>query len=190
MTLVRSLYSIFIVFLVLKFLNFFHRGWSLKGMQLLTGAEHFGNVIFRYSELPSQYHIDASIDVNRPRQNSDITCVLCSRYRTSGQGSFPTAESRRRKQKKINWGLKCNVHCMYFGMYISDFQKCYLMFQHIPNSAWLALPSPLPLYDKIIHSSETFPRLYGARTTTASLAAATCNDATVYHLSEELSTAM
>jgi hypothetical protein len=32
-------------------------------MQLHTGAEHFGNVIFRYSELPSQYHIDASIDV-------------------------------------------------------------------------------------------------------------------------------
>ncbi len=46
------------------------------GMQLLTGAEHFGNVIFRYSELPSQYHIDASIDVNRPRQDSGITCVL------------------------------------------------------------------------------------------------------------------
>jgi hypothetical protein len=32
-------------------------------MQLHTGAEHFGNVIFRYCELPSQYHIDASIDV-------------------------------------------------------------------------------------------------------------------------------
>jgi hypothetical protein len=32
-------------------------------MQLHTGAEHFGNVIFRYSELPSQYYIDASIDV-------------------------------------------------------------------------------------------------------------------------------
>ena len=45
-------------------------------MQLLTGAEHFGNVIFRYSELPSQYHIDASIDVNRPRQDCDITCGL------------------------------------------------------------------------------------------------------------------
>jgi hypothetical protein len=53
----------------------------------------------------------------------------------------------------------------------------------IPNSAWRAQPSPLPLYDKIIHSSETFPRLYGARSTTASLTAATCNDATVYHLS-------
>ncbi len=48
----------------------------------------------------------------------------------------------------------------------------------------------LLLYDKIIHSSETFPRLYGARSTTASLTAATCNDASVYHLSEELSTAM
>jgi hypothetical protein len=47
-----------------------------------------------------------------------------------------------------------------------------------------------PLYDKIIHSSETFPRLYGARSTTASLTAATCNDATVYHLSEVFSTAM
>jgi hypothetical protein len=32
-------------------------------MQLHTGAEHYGNVIFRYSELTSQYHIDASIDV-------------------------------------------------------------------------------------------------------------------------------
>jgi hypothetical protein len=34
-------------------------------MQLHTGAEHFGNVIFRYSELTSQYHFDASIDVSR-----------------------------------------------------------------------------------------------------------------------------
>ncbi len=32
-------------------------------MQLHTGAEQLGNVIFRYSELPSQYHLDASIDV-------------------------------------------------------------------------------------------------------------------------------
>jgi hypothetical protein len=47
-----------------------------KKMQLHTGAEHFGNVIFRYSELPSTYHIDASIDVNRPRQDCDITCLL------------------------------------------------------------------------------------------------------------------
>ncbi len=30
-------------------------------MQLHTSAEHFGNVIFRYSELTSQYHFDASI---------------------------------------------------------------------------------------------------------------------------------
>ncbi len=37
-------------------------------MQLHTGAEHLGNVIFRYSELPSQYHIDASIEVNHPIQ--------------------------------------------------------------------------------------------------------------------------
>jgi hypothetical protein len=41
--------------------------------------------------------------------------------------------------------------------------------------------------DKIIHSSETFPRLYGAGSTTASIAAASCNDATEYHLSEVLS---
>jgi hypothetical protein len=34
-------------------------------MQLHTGAEHFGNVIFLYSELTSKYHFDASIDVNR-----------------------------------------------------------------------------------------------------------------------------
>jgi hypothetical protein len=45
-------------------------GWAMvwilqKTMQLHTGAEDFGNVIFRYSELPSQYHFDASIDVNR-----------------------------------------------------------------------------------------------------------------------------
>jgi hypothetical protein len=45
-------------------------------MQLLTGAEHSGNVIFRYSELPPQYHIYASIDVNRPRQDCDTMCVL------------------------------------------------------------------------------------------------------------------
>ncbi len=32
-------------------------------MQLHTGAEDFGNVIFRYSELTCQYHIDASIDI-------------------------------------------------------------------------------------------------------------------------------
>jgi hypothetical protein len=28
-------------------------------MQLHTGAEHFGNVIFRYSKLKSKYHTDA-----------------------------------------------------------------------------------------------------------------------------------
>jgi hypothetical protein len=45
----------------------FSRLGTFKGdvvMQLHTGAEHFGNVIFRYSQLTSQYHIDASIDVN------------------------------------------------------------------------------------------------------------------------------
>ncbi len=45
-------------------------------MQLHTGAEHFGNVSFRYSELPSLYHIEALIDVNHPRQDCDITCLL------------------------------------------------------------------------------------------------------------------
>jgi hypothetical protein len=44
-------------------------------MQLHTGAEHFGNVIFRYSELTSQYHIDASIDVNRMWRARDKTIV-------------------------------------------------------------------------------------------------------------------
>jgi hypothetical protein len=40
----------------------------ISRIQLHTGAEHSGNVIFRYSELSSQYHIDASIDVNRTRR--------------------------------------------------------------------------------------------------------------------------
>ncbi len=53
-------------------------------MQLHTGAEHFENVIFRYSELPSQYHSEASIDVNRPRQD-----VFAMADRTSGQAPFP-----------------------------------------------------------------------------------------------------
>ncbi len=38
---------------------------GVQAMQLHTGAEHFGNVIIRYCELTSQYHFDASIDVNR-----------------------------------------------------------------------------------------------------------------------------
>jgi hypothetical protein len=38
--------------------------------QLHTGAEHFGNLIFRYSE----YHIDASINVNRMKQGSEKQC--------------------------------------------------------------------------------------------------------------------
>ncbi len=38
---------------------------TLSRMQLHTGAENYGNVIFRYSELTSQYHFDASIDINR-----------------------------------------------------------------------------------------------------------------------------
>ncbi len=44
-------------------------------MQLLTGAENFGNVIFRYSELTSQYHFDASIDVNSMWRACDKTIV-------------------------------------------------------------------------------------------------------------------
>ncbi len=46
-----------------------------KSMQLHTSAEHFGNVIFRYSELTSQYHFDASIDVNRMWHACDKTIV-------------------------------------------------------------------------------------------------------------------
>jgi hypothetical protein len=38
---------------------------GIKSMQLHTGAELFGNVIFRYSELTSQYHFETSVDVNR-----------------------------------------------------------------------------------------------------------------------------
>ena len=44
-------------------------------MQLHTGAEHFGNVIFRYSELTSQYHLDASIDVYHMWRARDKTIV-------------------------------------------------------------------------------------------------------------------
>jgi hypothetical protein len=40
------------------FFKQFVRAVVRKTMQLIIGAEHFGNVIFRYSELPSQYHID------------------------------------------------------------------------------------------------------------------------------------
>ena len=52
-------------------------GWAKRiySMQLLTGAEHFGNVIFRYSELTLQYHFDASIDVNRTWRAHDKTTV-------------------------------------------------------------------------------------------------------------------
>ncbi len=64
------------------------------------------------------------------------------------------------------------------------------MFQTYSKLCLASSTLPPPLYDKIIHRSETFPKLYGARSTTASLTAATSNDATVYHLSEVLSTAM
>jgi hypothetical protein len=45
-------------------------------MQLHIDAELFGNFIVRYSEVTSKYHIGAKIDVNRPRQDFDITCLL------------------------------------------------------------------------------------------------------------------
>jgi hypothetical protein len=97
-------------------------------MQLLAGAEHFGNVIFRYSELlPSQYHIDASIDVNRPRQDCDITCGL-QQIELLVRVPFLLQSPEEENKTKCNWGLKCNVHCKYFGMYISDVLKFYLMF--------------------------------------------------------------
>ena len=89
-------------------------------MQLHTGAERFGNVIFRYSELTSQYHIDASIDINRPRQDCDITCVLWQ-IELLVRVLFLLQSPEEENQKKFNWGLKCNVHCKYFGMYISDY---------------------------------------------------------------------
>jgi hypothetical protein len=43
---------------------------------VLINADQFGNAIFGYSELPSQYHIDASIDVNPLRQECDKTSLL------------------------------------------------------------------------------------------------------------------
>jgi hypothetical protein len=57
----------YIVVMRLRQVGFWHGTGGLKVtvMQLHTGTEDFGNVIFRYSELPSQYHFDASIDVNR-----------------------------------------------------------------------------------------------------------------------------
>ncbi len=49
--------------------------WCAIEMQLHTGAEHYGNVIFRYSELTSQYHFDTLIDVNRTWGARDKTTV-------------------------------------------------------------------------------------------------------------------
>jgi hypothetical protein len=75
-------------------------------MQLHTGAEHFGNVIFRYSELASQYHLDASIDVNRMWRAHDKTIV-------SQSGTVPEMYSFTRKtviiqsNTKTNNGTKC-----------------------------------------------------------------------------------
>ncbi len=53
---------------------------TLFGMQLHTGTEQFGNVIFRYSELPSKYHLDASIDVYH-------TCRACVKTIVSQSGT-------------------------------------------------------------------------------------------------------
>jgi len=50
-------------------------GRRLLRMQLHTGAEHFGNIIFQYSEFTSQYHIDASIDVYHTLRACDKTIV-------------------------------------------------------------------------------------------------------------------
>ncbi len=76
-------------------------------------------------------------------------------------------------------------------MYIHQGFKNFFIYMFLTYSnLCLASSTPHPLYDKIICSSETFPRLYGARSTTASSAAATCNVVTVYHLSKVLSTAM
>jgi hypothetical protein len=74
-------------------------------MQLHTGAEHFGNVIFRNSEFPSQYHIDASIDVNRPRQDCDITCLL-KQIEHLARSSYLLQSSEEEKKKKILLGPK------------------------------------------------------------------------------------
>jgi hypothetical protein len=52
---------------------------GLYWMHLYTGAEHFGNVIFQYSQLTSKYHIDTWIDVNRTWQGRDKTIVSQSR---------------------------------------------------------------------------------------------------------------
>ncbi len=73
--------------------------------------------------------------------------------------------------------IQCTLY-VHGNVHIGFFQKIYLMFQKIFKLC------------RASYSSETYPRLYGARSATASLAAATCNDATVYHLSEVLSTAM
>ncbi len=69
-------------------------------MQLHTSAEHFGIVIFRNSELPSQYHIDASIDVNRPRQDCDITCLL-KQIEHLARASYLLQSSEEENKKKL-----------------------------------------------------------------------------------------
>ncbi len=58
---------------VLQLFKILGAAWAagILGMHLHTSAEHFGNVIFRYSELTSQYHMDASIDVYHTWQARD-----------------------------------------------------------------------------------------------------------------------
>ncbi len=70
-------------------------------MQLHTSAEHFGNVIFRYSELTSQHHFDASIDVNR---------TWCARNKTtvSQSGTVVKMYSFKRKTVIIQSNTKTN----------------------------------------------------------------------------------
>ncbi len=58
-----------------------------RAMQLHTGAEHSGKVLFRYSELSSQYHIDASIDVNRTSRSHNKT-ILSQSGTVAEQNNF------------------------------------------------------------------------------------------------------
>jgi hypothetical protein len=63
-----------------------------RSMQLHTGAEYFGNAIYRYSELTSQYHSDASIDVNR---------TWCARDKTIVSQSGKVAEQNNFKRLTV-----------------------------------------------------------------------------------------
>jgi hypothetical protein len=107
---------------------------------------------------------------------------------------FPK-ESPEEKYKKINCGLKYMynyVHCTYSVMYIYKFLNTYLRCsKNIPNSAWLALPLlPSTSTIKTVTVLTHFRDVKCSRLTTASQAAAMFNDATVYHVSEMISTVM